>query len=312
MSLALLFPGQGSQHVGMGRSLAHEHPVAAQTFEEADDVLGFSISRLAWEGPEQDLVLTKNAQPAMLTHSIAVHRVIVERVADTAMAAGHSLGEFSAHVAAGTLGFADAVRTVLLRGELMYAAGQDRPGTMAAVLGLSDEDVTSVCQQATTEGGTCVPANFNSQGQIVISGDIKGIERAMELASELGAKRVVKLSVSGAFHSPLMAPAEDGLRAHLENTAFEDPVHPVVANVTAQPVTTAEAARQLLIRQLTSPVRWAESVGQMVESGVDTFLELGPGSVLRGLNRRNAKGIPCSSLGEPEDFETWEGIENAI
>lgn len=312
MSLALLFPGQGSQHVGMGRSLAHEHPVAAQTFEEADDVLGFSISHLAWEGPEQDLVLTKNAQPAMLTHSIAVHRVIVERVADTAMAAGHSLGEFSAHVAAGTLGFADAVRTVRLRGELMYAAGQDRPGTMAAVLGLSDEDVVSVCQQARTEGGTCVPANFNSQGQVVISGDIEGIERAMELASELGAKRVVKLSVSGAFHSPLMAPAEDGLRAHLENTAFEDPAHPVVANVTAQPVTTAEAARQLLIRQLTSPVRWAESVGQMVESGVDAFLELGPGSVLRGLNRRNAKGIPCSSLGEPEDFETWEDIENAI
>ena len=312
MSLALLFPGQGSQHVGMGRALAHEHPVSAQTFEEADDVLGFSISRLAWEGPEEDLLLTKNAQPAMLTHSIAVHRVAAERLGDIAMAAGHSLGEFSAHVAAGTLGFADAVRTVRLRGELMYSAGQDRPGTMAAILGLSDEIVVSVCQQATAAGGTCVPANFNSQGQVVISGDVEGVERAMELASKQGAKRVVKLNVSGAFHSPLMAPAEGRLRAHLESTTFQDPVYPVVANVTAEPVTTAEAARQLLVRQLTSPVRWAESVGHMVESGVDAFIEVGPGSVLRGLNRRNAKGIPCSSLGEPEDLESWEGIENGI
>ena len=310
MSLALLFPGQGSQHVGMGKALADAHPVAARTFEEADDVLGFSISRLAWEGPEEDLVLTQNAQPAMLTHSIAVHRVVAERLDGVAMAAGHSLGEFSAHVAAGTLGFADAVRTVRLRGELMYSAGQDRPGTMAAILGLADEVVVSVCEQATAEGGTCVPANFNSEGQIVISGDVTGIERAMELASEQGAKRVVQLSVSGAFHSPLMAPAEEGLREHLETTTFENPVYPVVANVTADRVTTAEGARELLIRQLTSPVRWAESVSHMVDSGVDSFLELGAGSVLRGLNRRNAKGLPSSSLGEPEDVETWAGLGN--
>ena len=310
MSLALLFPGQGSQHVGMGRDLARVHPLAAQAFEEADDVLGFSISRLAWEGPEEELLLTKNAQPAMLTHSTAVYRVVADRLEGTAMAAGHSLGEFSAHVAAGTLDFADAVRTVRLRGELMYSAGQDRAGTMAAILGLSDDTVVSVCERATAEAGTCVPANFNSQGQIVISGNLAGIERAMELASEQGAKRVVKLSVSGAFHSPLMAPAEGGLRQHLEATEFRDPTYPVIANVTAEPVTSAAGARDLLIRQLTSPVRWAESVRHMVGSGVEGFLELGPGSVLRGLNRRNAKGISCSSLGEPGDLDSWNGQEN--
>ena len=294
----------------MGRALALSYPVAAQVFEEADDVLGFGVSRLCWDGPEEELLLTKNAQPAMLTHSTAVYRVVANLLGDVAMAAGHSLGEFSAHVAAGTLDFGDAVRTVRLRGELMYSAGQHRPGTMAAVLGLDDDVVVSVCEQATAEVGTCVPANYNSEGQIVISGDLAGVERAMELASERGAKRVVQLSVSGAFHSPLMAPAEDGLRQHLEQTAFGDPTYPVVANVTAALVTSADDARNLLIRQLTSPVRWSESVGHMVESGVDEFLELGPGSVLRGLNRRNAKGIPCSSLGEPDDLDNWEGRES--
>lgn len=307
MSLALLFPGQGSQYVGMGRELAETYPLAAETFEEADDVLGFGISKLAWEGPEEELLLTKNAQPAMLTHSTAVYRAICDRLGDVRMAAGHSVGEFSAHVAAGTLDFADALRTVRLRGELMYSAGQDRPGTMAAVLGLDDDILISVCEQASAEAGICVPANFNSRGQVVISGDVAGVERAMELASEEGAKRVVKLSVSGAFHSPLMASVEDGLREHLEETDFRDLDYPVVANVTAKPVTSGARARDLLIRQLTSPVRWAESVGQMVESGVEEFLELGPGSVLRGLNRRNAKRIPCSSLGEPADLENWQG-----
>ena len=309
MSLALLFPGQGSQHVGMGRALAQAYPVAAQTFEEADDVLGFGVSRLCWEGPEEELVLTKNAQPAMLTHSTAVCRVVADRLGDVAMAAGHSLGEFSAHVAAGTLSFADGLRTVRLRGELMYSAGQDRPGTMVAILGLDDDVLVAICKKASAEAGICVPANFNSRGQIVISGDLAGIECAMELAVDQGAKRVVQLSVSGAFHSPLMKPAEDGLRQHLEETELEDPRYPVVANVTAEPVASATGARDLLIRQLTSPVRWSASVGHMVECGVDGFLELGPGSVLRGLNRRNAKGISCSSLGEPDDLDNWEGRE---
>ena len=306
MSLALLFPGQGSQHVGMGRSLACSYPEAARVFEEADDVLGFPISKLAWEGPEEDLVLTKNAQPAMLVHSTAVYRVIQSRLGEVGLAAGHSLGEFSANVAAGTLDFATAVLTVRLRGELMYAAGVERPGTMAAVIGLDDGAVVSICERAEDEAGVCVPANFNAPGQVAISGDIAGVERAMELAMETGAKRVVRLSVSGAFHSPLMAPAAIEFETWLDQQTFHDPAFPIIANVTAEPVSTGEAAKALLVRQLTTPVQWAASVLNMAESGVEKFLEIGPGSVLRGLNRRIVKPIPCTSLGEPEDLEAWE------
>ncbi len=305
MSLALLFPGQGSQYVGMGRSLANAYPEAARVFEEADDVLDFSISKLAWEGPEEDLVLTMNAQPAMLVHSTAVYRVIQGRLGDVGLAAGHSLGELSAYVAAGTLDFATAVLTVRLRGELMYAAGVERPGTMAAVIGLDDAAVVSVCERAEDEGGVCVPANFNAAGQVVISGDLAGVEGAMELAMEVGAKRVVRLSVSGAFHSPLMAPAAVEFEAWLERQSFRDPAFPIVANVSAEPVSTGDAARALLVRQLTTPVLWAASILQMAESGVDQFLEVGPGSVLRGLNRRIARPIPCTSLGELDDLEAW-------
>ncbi len=306
MRLALLFPGQGSQYVGMGRSLAGAYPEAARVFEEADEILGFSISQLAWEGPEEDLVLTKNAQPAMLVHSTAAYRVIQSRLGDIGMAAGHSLGEFSAHVAAGTLDFATAVRTVRMRGDLMYAAGLERPGTMAAVIGLDDGAVVSVCERAQDEAGVCVPANFNAKGQVVISGDLAGVERAMTLAMEEGAKRVVRLSVSGAFHSPLMAPAATEFEDWLAPLSFQDPVFPVIANVTAEPVSTGDAARALLVRQLTTPVQWAASVLHMADSGVDRFLEIGPGSVLRGLNRRIARHIPCTSLGEPEDLDAWE------
>jgi [acyl-carrier-protein] S-malonyltransferase len=290
----------------MGRSLAGAYPEAARVFEEADEVLGFSISQLAWEGPEEDLVLTKNAQPAMLVHSTAVYRVIQSRLGDVGLAAGHSLGEFSAHVAAGTLDFATAVRTVRMRGELMYAAGLERPGTMAAVIGLDDGAVVSVCERAQDEAGVCVPANFNAKGQVVISGDLAGVERAMTLAMEGGAKRVVRLSVSGAFHSPLMAPAATEFEDWLAPLSFHDPVFPVIANVTAEPVSTGDAARALLVRQLTTPVQWAASVLHMADSGVDRFLEIGPGSVLRGLNRRIARHIPCTSLGEPEDLDAWE------
>jgi [acyl-carrier-protein] S-malonyltransferase len=290
----------------MGRSLAGAYPEAARVFEEADEVLGFSISQLAWEGPEEDLVLTKNAQPAMLVHCTAVCRVIQSRLGDVGLAAGHSLGEFSAHVAAGTLDFATAVRTVRMRGELMYAAGLARPGTMAAVIGLDDGAVISVCERAQDEAGVCVPANFNAKGQVVISGDLAGVERAMTLAMVGGAKRVVRLSVSGAFHSPLMAPAATEFEDWLAPLSFHDPVFPVIANVTAEPVSTGDAARALLVRQLTAPVRWAASVMHMADSGVDRFLEIGPGSVLRGLNRRIVRLIPCTSLGEQEDLDVWE------
>ncbi len=307
MAVALLFPGQGSQFVGMGRDLSLSFPQASELFEEADEVLGFHLSRLAWEGPEDELTLTKNAQPALLVHSIAVHRVLKEELGPVSVAAGHSLGEFSAHVAAGTLTFPEALGAVRTRGELMFAAGVERPGTMAAVLGLSDEAVEEVCRTVQEEGATCVPANFNTQGQVVISGDFEGVERAMALARESGAKKVVSLTVSGAFHSPLMAPAGEGLREQLEKIKFSDPDYPVISNVTAEPVSTGSLGMELLVEQLTSPVRWTASVEQMVNLGAERFFELGPGSVLRSLNKRNARGIPCSSLGTPSDFDALGG-----
>lgn len=305
MTLALLFPGQGSQVVGMGHALAQACPAAAQVLAEADDVLGFSLSRLMAEGPEDELTATRNAQPAILAHSVAVLRVVEDRLGPVGMAAGHSLGEFSAHVAAGTLSFPDALAAVRLRGELMYAAGQARPGAMAAVLGLDDDAVEDVC--ARVEGGICVPANFNSAGQVVVSGDVAGVEQGMALLSEAGAKRVVPLNVSGAFHSPLMEPAAEGLRERLASLTFHDPAFPVFSNVTAGPVTSGDRAREVLVAQLTSPVRWAASVAAMVEAGASGFLELGPGSVLCGLNKRNAKGRSCTSLGEPADIDAYQG-----
>jgi len=289
--------------VGMARPLARAHPEAARVLEEADDVLGFSLSTLMAEGPEEELTATRNAQPAILAHSVAVLRTVEDRLGPIALAAGHSLGEFSAHVAAGTLSFSGALEAVRLRGELMFQAGQKRPGAMAAVLGLDDDALARVCAGVTE--GICVPANFNSAGQTVVSGDVAGVEQGMQLAQDAGARRVVRLNVSGAFHSPLMAPAAEGLGAKLEAVEMSDPGFPVVSNVTAAPVSSGVEARRLLVEQLTSPVQWAKSVETMLEAGVDRFLELGPGSVLTGLNRRNAKGVPCISLGEPADLESF-------
>ncbi len=307
MSVALLFPGQGSQFVGMGLELARAFPEAAAVFEEADDALGMHLSRLMWAGPEEELTLTQNAQPALLAHSVAVHRVVGEELGAVAMAAGHSLGEFSAHVVARTLPFPDALRAVRLRGELMFAAGLERPGTMAAILGLEDEALVEVCRKVRGKGRICVPANFNSRGQVVVSGEVEGVEEAMGLAREAGAKKAVLLTVSGAFHSPLMAPAREGLRERLDEMNFSDPAFPVLSNVTAEPVLGGSAARGLLVDQLTSPVRWAASVERMVRDGADCFFELGAGSVLCGLNKRNAKGFPCTSLGKPSDFDLLRG-----
>lgn len=306
MTLALLFPGQGSQYVGMASALVDEEPAAAAVFAEADSVLGFALSSLMHHGPEDHLTATQNAQPALLCHSVAALRVLGERAGRPSCAAGHSLGEFSAYVAAETLTFADALRAVRLRGELMFEAGQSRPGTMAAILGLDDEAVRAVCARVTQ--GVCVPANFNSPGQVVVSGDLSGVEEAIEHARKAGAKRAVGLNVSGAFHSPLMEPAAAGLRDFLDDIHFADPTFPVISNVTAQPVTTGARARELLVRQLTSPVRWAESVAAIQAFGVDRFMEVGPGKVLSGLNRRNAKGSRCIAVGEPADFK---GLEEA-
>jgi [acyl-carrier-protein] S-malonyltransferase len=297
--VGLLFPGQGSQFTGMGRELAAQHPEARAVFEEADDVLGTGLSRLMWEGPDDELTLTANAQPAILTHSIAVYRLVQDRVGDVSMAAGHSLGEFTAWVAAGALGFADGVRTVRRRGELMQKSGTERPGTMAALLGLQDDVVDQVCRDASGDDGVCVPANYNSPGQLVISGDVPAVERAMELARAAGAKRAVRLNVSGAFHSPLMVVAEAGLEAQLSAVSFQTPRFPVVSNVTTNAVSDVVEGRRLLVAQLTSPVRWTASMRTMLDAGVTQFHELGPGNVLTGLLRRIEKGAACTAVSDP-------------
>jgi [acyl-carrier-protein] S-malonyltransferase len=305
--VGLLFPGQGSQSVGMGHDLAVAFPEARRTFEEADDLLGFSLSRLAWEGPEAELTSTSNAQPAILTHSIAVHRVVRGELGDVMLAAGHSLGEFSAYVAAGAISFGDGLRTVRRRGELMQQSGAARPGAMAAVLGLDDDAVERVCAEASNAATVCVPANYNSPGQLVISGDVTAVERALEIAKAAGAKRAVRLNVSGAFHSPLMRVAEEGLAAQLESASFATPQFAVVSNVTAQPVRDPAQARRLLVEQLTSPVRWVASLRTMLDDGVQQFYELGPGNVLAGLLKRVDRGAACRSVGTPADIAALSG-----
>jgi [acyl-carrier-protein] S-malonyltransferase len=308
--IGLLCPGQGSQFVGMGRDLA-DHRIARAAFEEADDALGSSLSRLCWEGPAEELTRTVNAQPAILVHTVAVWRVLQsERPVRPLLAAGHSLGEFSAYVAAGSLDFAAAVRAVRRRGELMYSSGAVRPGTMAAVIGLDDAAAAKVCAQASAEtDGDVVPANYNSPGQLVISGDVEAVGRAGELAKLAGAKRVLPLSVSGAFHSPLMEVAVDGLREALEGVELRDPAFPVVSNVSAEPVVEAGLARELLVRQLTSPVRWTDSIARMRAAGIRRFLEIGPGNVLTSLLRRidrDALGHAIGSAAEVGSFIAQE------
>ncbi len=309
MRRGLLFPGQGSQHVGMGQGLAERFPAARETFEEADDTLGFALSRLAWEGPLEVLTSTENAQAALYVHSLAAYRVVRERLGPVAAAAGHSLGELSAHGAAGTWSFADGLRAVRLRGKLMARAGDSAPGTMAAVLGLREDAIVELCESAAAAGLIVVPANLNAPGQVVVSGERRGIEWISAGAKKMGARRVVELSVSAAFHSPLMAPAAETFREALERTTFHRPRFPVVSNVTAEPAEEPEHIRELLVRQLTAPVRWIECVGRMRALGVESFAELGPGKVLAGLNRRNAKGVPTVSLGTPESIDRMESAE---
>lgn len=301
--VGLLFPGQGSQFVGMGRDLADAYPEARRTFEEADETLGFALSKLAWEGPEEELTATSVAQPAILTHSMAVFRVVEARLGDVSLAAGHSLGEFSAWVASGAMSFADGVRTVRLRGELMQRSGADRPGTMAALLGLEDDAVERVCAEASEGTSVCVPANYNSPGQLVISGDVAAVERAMDLAKAAGARRAVQLNVSGAFHSPLMKVAESGLGAQLDAVNMAPPRFPVVSNVTAAAVMNGADARRLLLQQLTSAVRWTASMRTMLDAGVQQFYEIGPGSVLTGLLKRIERGAASQAIGTAADVE---------
>lgn len=305
MSFGLIFPGQGSQHAGMGRDLVERFPTARDTFLEADEALEFSLSRLCWEGPEQELTRTENAQPAILVHSIAAWRVLEPLRMPVQAAAGHSLGEWSAYVAAGSLAFADAVRTVRRRGELMARAGAERTGTMAALLGLDDQTVAQVCADASTGGEIAVAANYNAPGQVVISGDPDAVGRAGELAKKAGVKRVLPLNVSGAFHSPLIASAEAGLREWLADIPLQDPAFPVVANATAEPVRDAATARELLLAQLTAPVRWVACVQTMRTLGVERFVEAGPGNVLSGLVRRIGRGAEARATGTADAVEQF-------
>jgi len=305
--IALLFPGQGSQTVGMGKDLAERFPEARAVYQEADEALGFALSALMWEGPADELTLTVNAQPALLTHSAAVWAVLRAADIDVVAAAGHSLGEFSAYHAAGSLTFADAVKTVRRRGELMLESGTARPGTMAAVLGLDDEVVEGVCHEASTEDSVVVPANFNTPGQVVVSGDVAAVERVGPMLVSAGAKKVQPLSVSGAFHSPLMRVAEAGLQAQLDAVTFGDPVFAVVSNVSAQPVTDGAEARRLLVDQLTSTVRWTHSVRTMLQMGAERFLEVGAGKVLTGMLKRIDKAAEGRgvALGTAEQVEAF-------
>lgn len=287
----------------MGRELAQAFPIAAETFQEADEVVGHPLSALAWEGPLERLTETRHAQPALLTHSIAVLRTLGLPSDRVSFAAGHSLGEFSAHVASGTLSFADALSLVQVRGELMFQAGESNQGTMAAVLGLDDTAVEDVCRTAGAEGGVCVSANFNSPGQVVISGDPETVERAATAARAAGARRVLPLKVSGAFHSPLMSPAREGLRRSLGAVTFSPPDFPVVSNVTAREARDPDEIQWLLAEQLVAPVRWRASMEELGRQGATHFLELGPGTVLAGLVRRILSDAKVLSVGTPHDVE---------
>jgi [acyl-carrier-protein] S-malonyltransferase len=301
LSIAFLFPGQGSQAVGMGKELAANYAVARQTFEEADEALGYKLSELCFEGPEEKLKLTEITQPAILTASVAAWRVLREKgvrpEAALTYVAGHSLGEYSAHVAAGTVPFADAVRTVRNRGKYMQEAVPVGVGAMAAILGMPLDRVRQIAEEA-GQGEVCQAANINSPEQIVISGHTGAVSRAVHLATERGAKKAVTLPVSAPFHSSLMQPAQERLAVDLKALTFHDPSFPVICNVDAAPLTSSEAAREALIRQVTGAVRWDESVRVLIHKGVNLFIEVGPGKVLWGLMRQIDRSKTCLTVGD--------------
>jgi [acyl-carrier-protein] S-malonyltransferase len=304
--IAFVFPGQGAQDVGMGRSLADTFEVCRDTFAEADAALGEPLSTLCFEGPAERLQLTENTQPAILTVSVAACRLLMSRGIRPAFAAGHSLGEYAAHVAAGTLSFADAVRTVRRRGRYMQEAVAVGEGAMSAVLGLEGEAVAEACAAAAAElpGRVVSPANFNAPGQVVIAGHADAVGRAGELAREAGARRVIALAVSAPFHCALMQPAEVRLADDLRALSVGDPSCPVVANVDAEPKRDAAAAVEALIRQVSRPVLWQDVVARLVREGVTTCVELGPGNVLAGLIRKIDRQVKVIGIAEAADLDS--------
>jgi [acyl-carrier-protein] S-malonyltransferase len=303
--IAFVFPGQGAQKVGMGRSLAEAFPICRDTFAEADAALGEALSELCFEGPDERLMLTENTQPAILAMSTAVARLAVSRGLRPHFAAGHSLGEYSAHVAAGTLSFADALRTVKRRGRYMQEAVPVGEGAMAAILGLDADRVAQACADA-ANGPVVSPANLNAPGQVVIAGHAAAVARASERAKALGAKRAIGLAVSAPFHCALMKPAEERLAPELRALAARNPSYPVAANVDAQLKRTAADAVDALIRQVSSPVRWEDVVRRLVSEGANIFLELGPGNVLAGLIKKIDRSVAVFSV------EDESGLEAAI
>src|SRR5580692_11066678 len=301
--LAFLFPGQGSQYPGMGRELAGNHSAARSVFEEADRALGFSVSDLCFNGSEETLKLTANTQPAILTTSVAAYRLLAENGVQPAFVAGHSLGEFSALVAAGGLEFSDAVRLVRRRGEYMQSAVPEGVGAMAAILGLAPAQVAGICKQA-ADGQVVAPANLNSPEQTVISGHAEAVKRTVEMASAGGAKRAVMLAVSAPFHSSLMQPAAQRLETDLRATKFHPLRIPLVNNADAELTTSGDEARESLIRQVTLPVRWEESVRELIEQGVNTFVEVGPGRVLTGLLRQIERSVGTLNVEDEKSLAT--------
>jgi len=310
MSIAFVFPGQGSQAVGMGKALAETFPAARRVFDEIDEALGDKLSRIMWEGPAETLTLTENTQPALLAHSLAVMRVLeteagINLARDAAFVAGHSLGEYSALAAAGSLTLADAARLVRIRGRAMQKAVPVGAGAMAALLGLEFDQAAEVAAQS-AQGLVCQAANDNGGGQVVVSGDKAAVERAVEIAKQKGAKRAMMLTVSAPFHCALMQPAADAMAAALADVALKAPAVPVVANVTARPVVEPAEIVRRLVEQVTGTVRWRDSVAFMAGQGVTTFYEAGTGKVLSGLVKRIAAGAAGVAIGTPDDVAAFK------